>query len=705
MPRPSFKRAIYAPIRGVKALTRMVFPRMGGALAQLISGARNDYTRMAGDPLKSSLIMAPLGWLMRNGQQAQLRVRIPAANDTLDVVKPTDLTPAARMLELLEYPNDHYDGATMQAAIFCSLALDDNAYILIVRNSHGAPVQLWWTPHTLIEPFRAEDSNQFIDCYHYMPTGIPIEIPVADVIHIRDGIDPNNPMKGLPKMRALLREVFTDNEAANYTATIMRNMGVPGLIISPEVVNGMAEPLAEDIDELKQHVKQATGGANRGDPLVLKRPTKIEVIGFDPSKMSAKDARRVPEERVSGVLGVPAIVCGLGAGLDRSTFANMSEAREMAAEEALIPKWNLIARTFKHQLLPQFEGDNARSMTVDFDTSTVRVLQEDEDKKVDRAARLVTAGVATVAEAREAAGLHVDEAHHIFLRTVNQIEVPEGETMATVLAAETPTAAPAKGTKSAITAAGQVRLGRALMRDWNTLSGKNARPLEALFGQLADHVLETYKAHAKANPTMHAKADGDLTVIAQRVVRAAKLDTWRSTHLGGELRKLWSQVGDQTAKTLAATIGMKIGNEDTYATHVLNTGGTRYTFVDIEAQTQKAILAALTEGRAAGDGVPELERRIRGYVEAGGKEASVSSRAMRIARTETKNAQRVSCINAYKQNNVTTLMALDDRLGHGDEDCADRNGKTFSMADAELEDDHPNGTLDWVPAIGDDSEA
>jgi len=685
----------------------MVFPRGTGTLSQLFQGTRGDYTRKAGNPLHSSLVMAPLAWLMRNGQQAVPRIRRRGEGDALDTIHPGDKANpgAARLLEVLDAPNDHYDGATLIAATIADLALNDNAYWLKIRNRLDGVVQLWWAPDAFMEPRRREDSGNFIDYYAYTVGGAEMQVAVEDVVHFRDGMDPENPMKGMPKMRAVLREVFTDNEAAAYTANMLKNMGVPGLIISPESVNGFADPIAEDIDELKQEIEQLTTGANRGRALVLKRPTRVDTIGFDPSKMNARDMRRVPEERMSGVIGVPAIVSSFGAGLDRSTFANMGEAREAAAEEGLVPKWQLMARTIRHQLLPDFEGDAAREMLVDFDTSEVRVMREDEDKKVDRAVKLVQAGVAEVAEGRAAAGLPVDDSHRVFLRTVNLVEVPAGQTMADVLAAESVATGatvqqPAKR-KAAVTRAGQMRLGRALMRDYNHLAAKHARQVEPLFKQLAEHVAAAFDSHGKAAVAGLAKGAGDpdLTVIAQRVTTAAALTEWKRKHLQAELRKVWATTADQTAKTLSATVGIEIGEPDVYAETVLAKGGTAYELVGIEDQTRKAIMAALKEGRELGEGAADLERRIRSYVEAGGKEASVSARAMRIARTETKNAQRVSCLTGYQQAGITTVMALDDRLGHGDDDCVDRNGTVFSLADAEGEEDHPNGTLDWVPAL------
>jgi hypothetical protein len=79
--------------------------------------------------------------------------------------------------------------------------------------------------------------------------------------------------------------------------------------------------------------------------------TKVEQFGFSPEQLLLRELRRIPEERVTAVLGVPAIVAGLGAGLDRSTFTNMAEAREAAYESGIIPTQRIIAEDIRFQLL------------------------------------------------------------------------------------------------------------------------------------------------------------------------------------------------------------------------------------------------------------------------------------------------------------------------------------------------------------------
>jgi hypothetical protein len=154
--------------------------------------------------------------------------------------------------------------------------------------------------------------------------------------------------------------------------------------------------------------------------------TRVAQFGFSPEQLILRELRRIPEERVTAVLGVPAIVAGLGAGLDRSTFTNMSEAREAAYESGIIPMQRILAEDIRFQLLTEFERDPFE-WRFGFDLTKVRVLQEDLYRLAQRLDLAVRGGWALVSEARRPMGLEVvDDRDRIFLRPLNVAEV-DGE--------------------------------------------------------------------------------------------------------------------------------------------------------------------------------------------------------------------------------------------------------------------------------------
>jgi hypothetical protein len=155
----------------------------------------------------------------------------------------------------------------------------------------------------------------------------------------------------------------------------------------------------------------------------MKRPTEVSKFGFSPEELNLQALRRIPEERVTAALGVAAIVAGLGAGLDRSTFTNFAEAREAAYEEKIVPTQRQIADDIWKQLLPEFE-DVPDEFDCDFDLSRVRVLMGDQNALAQRWSTIVMGGIAEVAEARRDLGLPVEDTHRVFLRPLSITPVP-----------------------------------------------------------------------------------------------------------------------------------------------------------------------------------------------------------------------------------------------------------------------------------------
>ena len=110
----------------------------------------------------------------------------------------------------------------------------------------------------------------------------------------------------------------------------------------------------------------------------------------------------------------------------------------------------------------------------------------------------------------------------------------------------------------------------------------------------------------------------------------------------------------------------------------------------INETTRDNIVAALKQGIEDGHGAAELGDDV--------EEATAFDeyRSELIARTESARALNESQIESYREFGVTQVTAID---GDGDEECAARDGQTFDIDEAMGIEDHPNGTLDWVPVV------
>jgi HK97 family phage portal protein len=399
----------------LKRFTSMVFRRSSYRIFSLL-GTRIDYADEVGDGTSSSTVAAVLNWVARTFPEAPPALWHELDNGQEQQIRQHD------MLKLLRKPNEYYSGLVLWMATVIDWMVDGNAYWLKVRDNGGRVVELWWVPHWMICP--KGDETEFVAYYEYTPDTERLRVDPADIVHFRFGLDSEDPKLGMSQLKSVLREVFTDDEAANFTASLLRNMGVPGLVVSPEKGTTLNE---NDGLEMKKYVKEKFGGDKRGEALVMTGATQIAQFGFSPEQLLLRELRRIPEERVSAVTGIPAIVVGFGAGLERSTFTNMGEARAAAYEAGLIPMQRIMAEDVNFQLLPDFETDPF-VFRFGFDLKKVRVLQEDLYRQAQRHDLAIRGGWEQVYEGRMAMGLDVTETDRVFLRPLNIATVPAAGT-------------------------------------------------------------------------------------------------------------------------------------------------------------------------------------------------------------------------------------------------------------------------------------
>ncbi len=353
----------------------------------------------------NTIVLACVLWVARSFQEPKL------------VVKSTDSEgkeieiPEHDVIKLLRNPQggvsqtSKFSARRMVAASVYSRLIDGNAYWHKLRNGRGKVIGLDYVPHTHIEPIPVTGTTNILSHYRvYTSTGNQIVQP-EDIIHFADGIDPHNMLKGLSPLKAAMRMVMTDNEAAVYSHAILK-MPVPSYLVSAK--DKEVELTQESANELAAHILAQVSGENRGRVMVPTIPLKAEKLGLSPEELALEKMHRIPEERISAIFGVPAIVAGLGAGLERSTFANFKEAREAATEQLLCPLWEVFADDLNNQLLPEFSADQSEHIC--FNLKTVRVLQEDETARWDRAGKAFATGLITRAEGKSHIGLAFDDA-------------------------------------------------------------------------------------------------------------------------------------------------------------------------------------------------------------------------------------------------------------------------------------------------------
>lgn len=131
--------------------------------------------------------------------------------------KKIEVNPMPYIRFLLEEPNQYMTGQMLQEKVANQLALNSNAFILIVRDSFGVPCGLFPIPAESVEA--KYDNKQELYLKFYFANGKSSTFPYTEIIHIREDFNSND-IFGEPPGKALseLMNVVTTTDQGTIKA-------------------------------------------------------------------------------------------------------------------------------------------------------------------------------------------------------------------------------------------------------------------------------------------------------------------------------------------------------------------------------------------------------------------------------------------------------------------------------------------------------
>lgn len=304
---------------------------------------------------------------------------------------------------LLQDPHPDLTLRDLRSLLVACEFVEGNAYLIKLRagggtildNVHGMVEQLHPVDPTRMRPARDKDSNNLIDFYALdLGDGNSARVPKENVIHFRDELDPKDPAKGIGIVKRLAREVATDAEVDAFVQTYMRNMGVPGLVFAPKEAS---KGQVIDVGQLQSYVAASTTGGNRGKPLVFKTPVDFYQMSTTTGVLDLSHVTSHVETRIAGMVGIPAILAGLAAGLDATSYgANTRALVEAFIENELMAVWDQHGERWTIGLRADFGF--SPTQWLGYDWTGLRALQDDADKRTMRYTRMWTVNAITAGQ-------------------------------------------------------------------------------------------------------------------------------------------------------------------------------------------------------------------------------------------------------------------------------------------------------------------
>jgi len=140
----------------------------------------------------------------------------------------TDITgikvnPEPYLRFILEEPNPYMTGQVMQEKLATQLALNNNAFAVIMRDDFGYPAEIYPIPATTAEAIYDKDANLFLK--FYFRNGKQSVFPYSDIIHLRQDFNDNDIFgeSPAPALTSLM-EIITTTDQGIVNA--VKNSGV-----------------------------------------------------------------------------------------------------------------------------------------------------------------------------------------------------------------------------------------------------------------------------------------------------------------------------------------------------------------------------------------------------------------------------------------------------------------------------------------------
>lgn len=347
------------------------------------------------DPYRHGLVYSALAFLARGVCSAR-----PVVVSGSRKKKTYTSTHRHPVIDLLRNPNPWIDGTSFLKHLVLEVfgSRTGDAFCAKARSPQGGVIGLLVLPG---REFRAVDPQRTgrPEAWQYVGAGTSgPKIDPSELIHFRNGIDPDEPSRGLSDFAYLTRELATEAQLSAMTAGLARNMGVPGVVIAPKPGEAMNP---DDAEAIRQSFILRTSGDNAGKPLVLSGGVNVTRLPFTPAEMDLNKLGRSTAERIVAALGLN--LAGLGIRDSRLTHQNVGEGIRSNWVNGVRPLAGALAETLTHQLLrPDYPGP--KDQRIEFDFSDCHVFAKDRLTEAHRVGKLYTNGVIQRDEARATLG-------------------------------------------------------------------------------------------------------------------------------------------------------------------------------------------------------------------------------------------------------------------------------------------------------------
>jgi HK97 family phage portal protein len=266
-------------------------------------------------------------------------------------------------------------GQSLLETLASQLLLHGNAYVQVIKDGSGAPVELFALRPERVSVIAGADG--WPSGYAYKVGETALSIPVLDedaspnLIHIKY-FHPADDHYGASCLAAAEEAVASHNAAAAWNRNLLENAARPSgaLVYDPGDGGGLS---ADQFDRLKHELAEAYAGhANAGRPMLLEGGLKWQALSLSPSDMDFAELKAAAARDIALAFGVPPMLLGLPGD---ATYANYREANRALWRLTLLPLAGKLLSALSEGLSTWFPDEN---LAIEVDR--IPALAEDREK-------------------------------------------------------------------------------------------------------------------------------------------------------------------------------------------------------------------------------------------------------------------------------------------------------------------------------------
>ena len=266
-------------------------------------------------------------------------------------------------------------GQSLLETAACQLLLHGNAYVQILKDGAGRPVELFALRPDRVTVLAGADG--WPEGYAYRAGSATVTIPLLgddaapNLIHVR-GFHPADDHHGAGCLSAADQAVAIHNAASAWNRALLDNAARPSGALVYDAGEGNALT-GEQFDRLKLELAEAFAGeANAGRPMLLEGGLKWQSLSLSPADMDFAALKAAAARDIALAFGVPPMLLGLPGD---ATYANYREANRALWRLTLLPLATKLLGALAEGLATWFPDG---ALAIDLDR--VPALAEDRER-------------------------------------------------------------------------------------------------------------------------------------------------------------------------------------------------------------------------------------------------------------------------------------------------------------------------------------